>query len=280
MRALVTGAGGTVGSVLCRRLRAHGHQATPWDRTAVEPDDYIAMEAYVRAAKPDVLFHLAIASESTGRPNEGWLIGEHWPSELAWIARQHQIRFVFASTVMVFTDDAEGPFTPATEPDATEGYGGQKRRAEARVRHQCPDAVIARLGWQIGEMGEGGNHMLAHLERQHATEGHIAASTRWLPACSFLPDTADALIRLATAPAGTYGLDSNRGWSYHTIVRALNARHGVRWTVEATDDFVYDQRMQDPRITLPPLSDHLALPTLDPQAAASASSTDASSNVV
>ena len=167
---LVTGVNGTVGTALCRLL---GTQAVGWDRQRVPIDQYAPMETFVRETAPDVVFHLAIASRSTGKPNESWLVNYEWPSELAWITHTLGIRFVFTSSVMVFTDRAPGPFTIESVPDAVEGYGHEKRCAEQRVASQNPDAVIARLGWQIGE-APGSNNMIDYFERN----GEIKARDR------------------------------------------------------------------------------------------------------
>lgn len=256
MKAIVTGANGTVGSRMCEDLERHGVEVVRWDRARVPVDDYWAMEGFVRSVAPDVLFHLAIASRSTGRPNESWLINYEWTSELAWLTRQLGVRFVFSSTAMVFSDNARGPFTVDSEPEAPEGYGYEKRRAEERVFHQNPEARVARLGWQIDDRPSG-NNMLAALETQIREKGRVEASTRWLPACSFLDDTVRALQALAWAEPGLYLLDANEHWSYYEIVRALNERHGGHWNVEPTEHFVFDQRMMDDRVVLPSLKSRL-----------------------
>lgn len=257
MKALVTGAGGTVGRALVGRLERGGHRATPWDRGRVPIDDYHAMEAFVRAEAPDVIYHLAIASRPTGRAGESWLVNYEWPSELAWIARVVGVKFVFASTAMVFSDDAVGPFRPEREPDARAGYGGEKRAAEGRVRHQDPSATIARLGWQIGE-APGSNNMIDFFASKARELGRVPASTRWLPATSFLGDTADALVRLAAEPPGLYHLDANgEGHSFYDIASALSRAHGGAWAIEPTEDFVYDQRLLDGRVPVTPLAERL-----------------------
>jgi dTDP-4-dehydrorhamnose reductase len=259
MRALITGARGTVGRALEAHLRARGGEVAQWRRDEVALDDYWAMERYVRASRAEVLFHLAIAAVPTGRANEGWAVNYEWPSELAWICRQLGVTFVFTSTAMVFSNAAAGPFTVESTPDASEGYGYEKRRAEERVRSQNPSAVIARLGWQLAPPGHaaGDNTMQRNLERQVAEHGHVRASTRWLPACSFLDDTAAALASLAGAAPDLYQLDSNDRWTFHEIACALSAAEGARWPVEPTADFVYDQRLRDARVALPRLEERL-----------------------
>jgi dTDP-4-dehydrorhamnose reductase len=160
---------------------------------------------------------------------------------------------------MVFSDSAIGPFTPDSAPDAAEGYGYEKRRAEERVFCQNPKAIVARLGWQIGEEA-GSNNMIDFLEKQFTSNGYIKASRKWYPACSFVRDTASALVGLVSATPGLYLIDSNTRWNFYEIVSALNERHGRRWKIVANDDFVFDQRMVDPRVPIPALQH--TLPTL------------------
>ena len=222
-------------------------------------DRYRPMEDFVRRERPDVLFHLAIASRSTGVANESWLVNYEWTSELAWIARQLGVRFVFTSSVMVFSDNAKGPFTVNSVPDASQGYGNEKRMAEQRVFQQNPEAIVARLGWQIGEKA-GSNNMIDFFEKKATAGEDIAASRKWYPACSFVGDTASALAWLGSAKPGLYLIDSNTRWNFHEIASALNEKHGRRWKIVANDSFVFDQRMIDPRVPIPSLQ--RTLPTL------------------
>lgn len=257
----MTGARGTVGAAVVRAFPPAGYSVEPWDRGRVPIDDYAAMEAFVQSVSPDVLVHLAVASQPTGRENESWVVNYEWPSELAWICRQLGVRFVFASSALVFSNQAQGPFTVASTPDAAEGYGMEKRKAEARVMEQFPRAVIARLGWQI-ESAPVGNTMLRNLRDEAERDGKIRASQKWIPACAYLNDTADAIVRLATSPEpepGVYQLDANAedAWSYFDIASALARPQG--WTVEPTEDFVYDQRMIDRRIRLPSIADRIGV---------------------
>ena len=258
-RAVVTGSSGTVGGALQAALRQHGIDVVPWDRSRIPIDDYYAMKSFLQSTHPDVVFHLAIASQPTGAANEGWLVNYHWTGELAWLARQLRFRLVYTSTVMVWSDETPGPLTPDTPPStggAYEGYGLAKLRAENRTREQNPEAIIARLGWQIGST-RGTNNMFDHIVRTVEREGRIKASTKWLPSCSFLHDTAEALIDIAKKPAATYLVNSNMRWSYYDIVRALNMHHDAGWEVVPTEDFESDQRMIDERVDIPFLEESL-----------------------
>jgi dTDP-4-dehydrorhamnose reductase len=255
-RILLTGATGTVGTAFRECAERHGAQVVPWNRGKVPVDAYQPMMDFVSAVKPDALVHLAIASRSTGRANESWLVNYEWTSELAWIARELGVRFIFTSTVMVFTDAARGPFTIHSQPDANEGYGHEKRMAEDRVFQQNHNTTVLRIGWQIGERA-GSNNMIDFFDKQMREHGRIEASTRWLPACSFLPDTAEAIWTALSTPPGLYMVDSNARWNFFEIASALNRRHGGKWKIESTDKFVYDQRMIDARLGVPELKRRL-----------------------
>ncbi|RMG68086.1 MAG: NAD-dependent epimerase/dehydratase family protein [Calditrichaeota bacterium] len=256
-RVVITGASGTVGRELSRLLESAGTEVIGWDRRRVPVNNYAAMEDFLEETRPQVLFHLATASRPTGLPNEDWLVNFEWASELAWITRHQGIRFVFTSSVLVFSSRARGPFTLESEPDAMEGYGFQKRMAEQRVMYQNPEAVVVRLGWQIGRF-PGSNNMVDFLHRQMEREGRIEASQKWLPACSFLEDTVQVLAGMWKYPAGLYMVDSNRGWNFYQIAQALNHRFGQPWKVVPGNSLDQDQRMIDPRVEIPPLSEKLS----------------------
>jgi dTDP-4-dehydrorhamnose reductase len=157
---------------------------------------------------------------------------------------------------MVYTNQAVGPFTPSTPPDANNGYGYDKLQAEQQALRQNPQTVIARLGWQIGEQA-GSNNMVDFLERQMREHGTIRASQRWYPACSFIADTAAALVALADFSGGVYLVNANIRWTFYEIVNALNELHQQRWQITPTTDFVYDQRMFDERVPITPLNQRL-----------------------
>lgn len=264
MRTLITGSRGTVGSALRSVLEARGDTVIGWDREAAPPRDAKACAEYLHRMKPEALVHLAVASSGTGVENEGRIVSVDWSERLAAHCAVAGIPYVFTSTVMVFTDDATGPFTIESAPNATGGYGGEKAEAERKVLAANPEAVVARLGWQIGE-APGSNNMIDFLTNAMNKDGVVKASRKWMPATSFLGDTADALAWLLDeAVAGRFRgvamVDGNRaGANFYEIVRALSAKHGGKFEVEADDSFVYDQRMLDERVPVRQIGERLGM---------------------
>lgn len=259
MNILMTGSKGTLGQVLAGHLQNLGHQLTAWDRQRIHPLDLDHQAFYLDEVKPDALMHLAIAAQPTGADNEGWRVNVEWSEHLARLCAVRGIPLVFTSTALVFNNDVSGPFNVNSPANASEGYGQDKRIAEERVRAANAEARIVRLGWQIGSRPEG-NNMLAWCAQQQRENGFIGASTRWLPACSFLPDTAAALARLLQMAPGLYMADSNGGYSFFDILLALREHVGSDWIIKPNEDYVYDQRLQDPSLPLPDLG--IRLPQL------------------
>src|SRR5206468_288196 len=150
-----------------------------------------------------------------------------------------------------------GPYTLQSIPDADQGYGFEKRKTEERVVYQNPDSIMVRLGWQIGMQG-GRNNMINFFGEKMKKDNLIRASTKWLPACSFLEDTTAKLIELASVfPCGIYMLDSNERWNFYEIAVGLSEKYNFGWKIEATDDYAYDSRMFDERVKMISLKEKL-----------------------
>lgn len=256
MKVVVTGANGTLGGALKKYLEEKNIEVVAWDRREVPIDNYQRMKDFLSHVHPEILFHLAIASQPTGRDNESWMVNYEWTSELAWLSRVLRFKFVYTSTAMIFSDNNKGPFTIDSVPDATQGYGYEKKMSEPRVFYQNPESVVVRLGWQIGGKPEG-NTMTHSIEKYMKQNSAYKASIKWFPACSFLEDSADALFRLSSYPPGLYMADSNERWNFYEIACALNESLGSPWKIEPTENFIFDQRMVDPRVEILSLRDRL-----------------------
>ncbi len=250
MRLLITGLNGSLAPKVAAQARSGGFEVVGWDRRAVSPDDSQAVASWLAEQRLDAIAHLAFGPES-------------FAAQLARHAAEHGIPFLFTSTAMVFHHEPDGPHHVADPRTAKDDYGRYKIRCEDAVRASNPAACIVRLGWQI-DPTPSGNNMLAALDAQQAREGGIKVSTRWRPACSFMADTAAAILSLLSARATTtIHLDSNarEGHSFAAIVHALRRTYGrAHWGVRPTLDYAHDQRLLDQAALLPNLS--VRLPAL------------------
>lgn len=243
MRILITGLNGTLAPRLAEAASAAGHEVIGWDRGAVDPEDEAASAAWLARQAPDAIAHLGMGSA-------------RWAGFLA--ARCE--RFVFTSTAMVFDHESDGPHDVADARTAKDDYARYKIACEDAITAASASAAVARIGWQI-DPSRPGNNMLRALDDWQARDGRVAASRAWMPACSFMADTAAALLALLETPRpGLHHLDSNAGeaWRFDELARALARAFRRDWRVEAHEDYRHDQRLVGGPTVLPPLSARLA----------------------
>jgi len=247
VRVLITGLNGTLAPRVAVAVRWRGAEVLGWDRRAVDPDDGVAAAHWLATARPDAIAHLA-----TG--------GAAWAGLLARHAHAHGLPMVFTSTAMVFDREPDGPHHAHHARTAKDDYGRAKIACEDAVLAAHPQACIARIGWQI-DATRPGNNMLLHLDQWQQREGRVAASRAWRPACSFMDDTAAALVDLLQRPrGGIVHLDSNadEGHGFDRIVLALKQAFGRRqWQVQLNEDYRHDQRLAGGGARLAPLSARL-----------------------
>lgn len=248
MRLLITGMHGTVGPRLGEHARRAGHDVVAWDRAQVPPEDEAGGERLLAGQRPDAIVHLAFGAEA-------------WAGRLADAARRRGIPMVYTSTAMVFAQRPDGPHTITSARTAVDDYGAYKIRCEDAVMGANPEAMVARLAYQVDPHG-GGNNLVAHLDARAASGGRVEASTRWIPALAMLDDTAAALLSLVEHPEpGVHHLDANAepAWTHHQVVTALAAWLGRSWQVVATEDPEHDQRLLG-SVRVPSLATRIPLP--------------------
>ena len=249
MKAIISGANGTIGSELSIFLKKCHWEVIPWNRELVSVTDYHAMKNFISQHQPDVFFHLAAITSMHEKDRENaWQINYEWPSELAWICRELQIKFIFTSSSSVFGNNFKGPISVDSEPDVVSGYGFEKRMAEKRVLSQNPDSVILRLGWQISPYGKNTiNHYIGEIS---SDSGKMEASTLWFPSCSFLNDTVKVLFLALDFEPGIYQLNSNSHHNFFEIVRELCIYFLKNVEIIPVAGFRRDDRMVDNRISI------------------------------
>ncbi len=227
LRLLITGLSGTLAPILARAARAKGHTVLGWDHRAFGFNDARVFDTL----RPDAVAHLAMADASVS-------------SQLALLAAERGLPFIVTSTAMVFHHEPDGPHQPTAKRSAQDAYGLGKIAMEDAVRAAHPGASVVRIGWQIDPQATG-NNMLAALDRWQAEQGEVAASSAWVPACSFMSDTACALLGLIDRP-GVHHVDSNAvdAWPFDRLVHALSRRFGrSHWRIRSHTDYRHDQRL-------------------------------------
>ncbi|XHS76865.1 sugar nucleotide-binding protein [Burkholderiaceae bacterium UC74_6] len=246
-RLLITGLSGTLAPRLAEAAAAIGVEVLAWDRQRVSTEDSDAARAWLQAQRPDAIAHLAMGSAE-------------WSGLLAAYAAAQGIPFLFTSTVMVF--DPDGPHAPDSPRTGSSDYGRYKISCEDAVLAANAAAQLVRIGWQIDAERQG-NNMLFTLDQWQREQARVGCSRAWMPACSFMCDTAQALLGLLQRPQpGIHHLDSNAGdaFGFDRVAAGLKKRFGRDdWRIEVHEDYRHDQRLVGGAIALPSLSDRLPL---------------------
>ena len=164
---------------------------------------------------------------------------------------------MFTSSVSVFSSHQQGPFTIDVQPKPNDDYGRYKLECEQRISKVNPNAIIVRLGWQIGKT-TGGNQVVEFLNNMYQNNDKIEASRNFIPACSFLEDTANSLIEiLQNNSAGLYQLDGNPGMNFYEITLSLKKLLKLSWKIDAVESPNQNNRMLDERIKVKSITQNI-----------------------
>ena len=245
-RLLITGVRGTIGTKLAQAAQKQGYDVISWPRHVVSPDDIYEGNMFLSRMDLCGIVHLAYGSES-------------WAGLLSHFAKQNDIPMVFTSTAMVFSNRRNGPYEISDVTDSNESYGQYKIRCENAVRGASIKSCVLRLGWQIDEDGLG-NNMVHHFDEEQKKNGRIACSEMWIPACSYIEDTAVVILRcIGERWYGLFHVDSNceDSYSFAKIAALLKRKLHRDWKIEIDNTYVHDQRMRDRYLPVPALSRRL-----------------------
>jgi dTDP-4-dehydrorhamnose reductase len=247
---LLTGLGGTVAPVLAAELSRRTHTCIRWHKETVPPTDAAACQRFIDTVRPDWIAHVATGPEE-------------WCTHIAKACASRNIKLIHTGSVSVYSGTQVGPFGVADTPEPDDDYGRYKLRCEQRIREALPSAIIARIGWQIGE-SPGGNHMLDYLFKTAAENSNtIEASDQWSPGTSFLVDTAAVLADLmdnhTPGVGGLYHLDGNPGLTFFEIATRLARLHRLPWTITPASTPTGSSRMTDPRVKVRSIADRLPI---------------------
>ena len=240
MKILITGLHGTVAPVVATHAALEGHIVVPLDRDLIDIDNEQVLDNFIKEVNPDFIFHIGMGSIVFTR-------------FLVRAAKKYHIKFLYTSTVMVFDGNGQGPFDPSIIPTPISEYGKYKYESEQVILDTLKDAYIVRLGWQIGN-NTTGNQMIAQLKQEYLEKGYNEASEQVYLACSFITESAKAILSIIKEKPGIYHVDQNHHLSMADILRYLKSIHP--WiTPKIIKSQPYNNQMKDDKLTIQSLKD-------------------------
>jgi dTDP-4-dehydrorhamnose reductase len=223
VRILVTGAGGALGSYvphvftdaeLVLTSRAGEHRR-------LDVRDAGAVSATIADVKPDVVLHLAAATDVDGcerDPDLAFASNAAATENVAVACRDNGCELVYVSTGAVFPGDKPDPYVELDEPRPANVYGRSKLAGERSVADLLDRYFIVRAGWMIGGAARDQKFVgkIAQLLRSGETRLK-AVNDKW-GSPTYAPDFLAGVKRLLAS--GRYGL-------YHCVNPGMVTRYDI-----------------------------------------------------
>ncbi len=253
--ALVTGASGFIGRVLCYALKRRGYHVLalmrmqvqgPWD--CVLPVDladgevqYILDQAGTYTKNIDLVFHLASLVHATrvkGFVDDDYFrLNVEGTRKMVDVARRVGVRsFVYFSSVKAVEDPGEACVDESWDRPARDVYGRSKYLAEQQVLSLCDSGVRASVLRPALVYGEGvrGNllRMLMAIDRGRMPNVNQTRNKRSMISVDDLVELAIMMAEKPQAAGKIYFATDGEQYStkriYDAIAAALGRRPGIR----------------------------------------------------
>lgn len=225
MRLVVTGAGGQLGSDLCRRLA--NETVIPMDLPEfdlTQPE----IESTILDARPDVVIHAGAYTDVDGAertPDLAMAVNRDGTARVARAAAQVGARLIYVSTDYVFDGTATAPYTEQVAPNPINAYGMSKWLGEQAVLASGADALVVRTAWLYGHHGKNFVKSIMRAARREPAL-RVVSDQRGCP--TFAEDLASALIALMAKKVRGVIHVTNRGdCTWHEFAVAIVREMGL-----------------------------------------------------
>ncbi|MCD6294722.1 MAG: dTDP-4-dehydrorhamnose reductase [Deltaproteobacteria bacterium] len=157
MKILITGGAGQLGRD-CTTVLKKSHEVTPVGSKALDIADRTAVNAFVKALKPDVILNCAAFTRVDDCETEkepAWKVNVEGPKNLASAAGARGARMIHISTDYVFDGKKPVPdhYTETDNTHPISYYGLTKLEAEKAVCEETDRYSILRTAWLYGING-------------------------------------------------------------------------------------------------------------------------------
>ncbi len=235
MKILVTGAGGKLGSELCRQL-SEKHEIISTDIVGdishvLDVTDHGACRQLINEAKPEIVLHSAAWTDVDGcelDPQKALRINGVATHHLAAITAGMCIPILYVSSNEVFDGKQSQPYKEFDIPNPINAYGYSKWYGERAVAQVNPRHYIVRSSWLFAEGGR--NFIHAILDAAGAGKP-LRVVTNEVANPTYTNDLAAAIVKLiSTERFGIYHLVNEGGSSRWQFARYVLDQGGFAKT--------------------------------------------------
>ena len=227
MKILVLGAGGQVGTELCRRQWPAGYRIIATDRPGIDITHRDEVFAALARERPDILINAAAytaVDRAETEPEAAWAGNCEGPGHLAAACREAGTPLLHISTDYVFDGTKSDPYREDDPVNPLGVYGGSKEAGERAVRAELTEHVILRTAWLYSAHGHNFVKTMLRLADNHP-KLRVVADQRGSPTAAF--DIAEALaaitLKIAAGEArwGTFHFAGTGDVTWHGFAEAI-----------------------------------------------------------
>lgn len=260
MRVVIIGAGGQLGTDLCRAFGEAGHELVPVVHSApqgtaaqtLDVCDRQKVTETLSAIKPAVIintaaFHKVELCEDD--PAKAFAVNALAVRDLATVTRALGARLVHISTDYVFGGRQQAPYGEGSATDPLQVYGVSKAAGEHFLRAIAPDHLIVRVSGLFGlrgASGKGGNFIETML-RIGREKGTVSVVTDQVFSPTSTSDLAGMIQRLVQAGArGTFHVTNSGSCSWYEFACAIFELNGPKVQVKPTTSAAFGTKVARP----------------------------------
>jgi len=206
MKALITGAGGMLGTALCAELEKQEHTVFATDVQEMDVRWQHVIRREIRECAPDVIFHLAALTDVDAcerEPEEAFRTNTIGTQNVALACQAADIPMVYVSTIGVFDGSKNEAYNEFDEPNPQNVYSRSKYEGEKIVRRLLHHYYIVRAGWMFGG-GHEDKKFVAKILELAINQDELQIVDDKFGSPTYTEDFAQAVIYLART--GWYGL--------------------------------------------------------------------------
>ncbi|PJE78987.1 dTDP-4-dehydrorhamnose reductase [invertebrate metagenome] len=177
MKVMVIGSSGKVGYALCQLLHEKAISVIAPARHEMDLTHIETVLSCIQRTQPDIIVNAAVYNDPVGAENEPsrcFHVNRDSIAVLADTCHQQGIKLIQLSSYRVFDGQKQEPYA---ETDSTNPKGVlaiSRCQAEQQIRDRCPQHIILRFSWIIGEYG---NSMLTQLLDQITLHHEITVTS-------------------------------------------------------------------------------------------------------
>jgi dTDP-4-dehydrorhamnose reductase len=205
-RILVTGSNGQLGSSIVAIFKQHNFDVIYTDRSTMDITNLLKVSQVIKQFKPQVIIHCAAYTAVDKAEEEKfncYKVNVDGTRNLALIAKELNIEFIYFSTDYVFDGTKLSPYEVNDIPNPINYYGLTKYLGEEIVKSLLKNFYIFRISWLFGPNGNNFVNVIKRLASENKSinvvSDQIGSPTYSIDVANFLvskPDISNGIHHL------------------------------------------------------------------------------------